>query len=255
LRTTWPWQGDRVASGLPPVGGVVLLDFVLLNLRGEWRGTTRLSTGVSPQGAGPGRGRQADRRGRPGAWISTQSIYTWWRQDRIDRGLVPSLISAEKIELAAAKRRIAELRATRRAMELVREVVPPKGVPGGRGDGHRRDPGRGGLPGPGRVDLGLLCLEVAATVGQVDPPRLAHRPDRQGAPGLSKYPWRCSSRARRATVRPWIVVGHNAVALLMRRAGIAGATGRPKWRHAKPDQVAATWWIASSPAAARTSCG
>jgi putative transposase len=36
-----------------------------------------------------------------------------------------------------------------------------------------------------------------------------------------------------------IVVGHNAVALLMRRAGLAGATGRPTWRHAKPDQVAA----------------
>jgi putative transposase len=36
-----------------------------------------------------------------------------------------------------------------------------------------------------------------------------------------------------------IMVGHNAVALLMRRAGLAGVTGRPKWRHAKPDQVAA----------------
>jgi putative transposase len=36
-----------------------------------------------------------------------------------------------------------------------------------------------------------------------------------------------------------IVVGHNTAALLMRRAGLAGATGRPKWRHAKPDQVAA----------------
>jgi putative transposase len=35
-----------------------------------------------------------------------------------------------------------------------------------------------------------------------------------------------------------IAVGHNAVALLMRRAGLAGATGRPKWRHAKPDQIA-----------------
>jgi putative transposase len=33
-----------------------------------------------------------------------------------------------------------------------------------------------------------------------------------------------------------IVVGHDAVELLMRRAGLAG---RPKWRHAKPDQVAA----------------
>ena len=63
--------------------------------------------------------------------ISDQSISTWRRQDRIDRGLEPGLSSAEKSELAAAKRRIAELEtelhAMRRAMELVREVVPPKG--------------------------------------------------------------------------------------------------------------------------------
>jgi transposase len=63
--------------------------------------------------------------------ISDQSIYTWRRQDRIDRGLVPGLTSAEQGELVAAKRRITELetelRAMRRAMELVREVVPPKG--------------------------------------------------------------------------------------------------------------------------------
>jgi putative transposase len=36
-----------------------------------------------------------------------------------------------------------------------------------------------------------------------------------------------------------IVVGHGAVAMLMRRAGLTEATGRPKWRHAKPDQIAA----------------
>jgi transposase len=63
--------------------------------------------------------------------ISDQSIYTWRRQDRIDRGLEPGLSSSEKGELAAAKRRIGELetelRAMRRAIELVREVVPPKG--------------------------------------------------------------------------------------------------------------------------------
>jgi transposase-like protein len=63
--------------------------------------------------------------------ISDQSIYTWRRQDRIDRGREPGLTTAEKSELAAAKRRIAELEtelhAMRRAMELVREVVPPKG--------------------------------------------------------------------------------------------------------------------------------
>jgi putative transposase len=35
-----------------------------------------------------------------------------------------------------------------------------------------------------------------------------------------------------------IAVGHNAVELLMHRAGLKGAIGRPKWRHAKPDQIA-----------------
>jgi transposase-like protein len=63
--------------------------------------------------------------------ISDQSIYTWRRQDRIDRSLEPGVTSGEKAELAAAKRRIVvletELQAMGRAMELVREVVPPKG--------------------------------------------------------------------------------------------------------------------------------
>jgi transposase-like protein len=63
--------------------------------------------------------------------ISDQSIYWWRRQDRIDRGLVAGLTSAEKAELTAARKRIVdletELKSTRRAMELVREAVPPKG--------------------------------------------------------------------------------------------------------------------------------
>lgn len=63
--------------------------------------------------------------------ISAQSIYTWRRQDRIDKGLEPGLSSAEKAELTAAKRRIAELETElaiqRRASELLGKVVPPKG--------------------------------------------------------------------------------------------------------------------------------
>jgi transposase len=63
--------------------------------------------------------------------ISAESIYNWRRQDRIDQGLVPGLNSAEKAELTAAKRRIAELEAElavhRRATELLGKVVPPKG--------------------------------------------------------------------------------------------------------------------------------
>ena len=63
--------------------------------------------------------------------ISEQSIYTWRRQDRIDKGLVPGLTSKEKSELSAANKRIAELetelKAARRAVELLREEASPKG--------------------------------------------------------------------------------------------------------------------------------
>ena len=63
--------------------------------------------------------------------ISAESIYTWRRQDRIDKGLQPGLTSLEKAELTAAKRRIAELETElaihRRASELLGKVVPPKG--------------------------------------------------------------------------------------------------------------------------------
>ena len=63
--------------------------------------------------------------------ISQESIYTWRRQDRIDKGLVPGLASVEKAELTAAKRKIAELETElavhRRASELLGKVMPPKG--------------------------------------------------------------------------------------------------------------------------------
>jgi transposase-like protein len=49
--------------------------------------------------------------------ISAQSIYTWRRQDRIDRGLVPRLTSVERAELVAARRRISELETELRTIE------------------------------------------------------------------------------------------------------------------------------------------
>lgn len=62
--------------------------------------------------------------------VSAESIYTWRRQDRIDKGLAPGLSSAERSELSAAKKRIAELETElaihRRASELLGQVVPPK---------------------------------------------------------------------------------------------------------------------------------
>lgn len=64
--------------------------------------------------------------------VSDQTIYLWRRQERIDRGLVPGLSSAERAELTAAKRRIRELEAEldthRRASELMAERSDPKGA-------------------------------------------------------------------------------------------------------------------------------
>ncbi len=64
--------------------------------------------------------------------VSTQAIYNWRRQAEIDSGLRPGVASSDNAELAAARRRIAqlesELAVARRAAELLREAVPPKGA-------------------------------------------------------------------------------------------------------------------------------
>lgn len=56
--------------------------------------------------------------------VSEQTIYTWCRQDRIDRGLEPGATSVENSELVAARKRVRELETEleihRRATELLR---------------------------------------------------------------------------------------------------------------------------------------
>ena len=202
-------------------------------------GTTRVSARVRPQGPG------LVEAGRPIAevaqalGISDQSIDTWRRQDRIDRGLEPGLTSGEKAELGAAKRRIAELetelQALRRAMELVREVVPP-----------RRFQAAAVMAADG-LPVEVACRVLDASTSGSD--ALRSRPP---WPRAIRHAWLTDliSQASGGTygglgvhaelrLGRGMMVGHNAVALLMRRAGLAGATGRPKWGHAKPDQIAA----------------
>jgi transposase len=62
--------------------------------------------------------------------ISDQTLYTWRRQERIDRGEAPGLSSVEQAELTAARRRIRELESEvaihRRAAELLKERTDPK---------------------------------------------------------------------------------------------------------------------------------
>ncbi len=63
--------------------------------------------------------------------ISSQTIYVWRRQEQLDHGEIPGLMSAERDELAAAKQRIREfesgLAIHRRASELLAEHSEPKG--------------------------------------------------------------------------------------------------------------------------------
>jgi len=62
--------------------------------------------------------------------IREQTIYSWRRQDRIDRGLDPGLTTGERAELVAARKRIRELETElavhRRATELLKERPDPK---------------------------------------------------------------------------------------------------------------------------------
>lgn len=64
--------------------------------------------------------------------VSDQSIYMWRRQELIDRGELPGLSSTEQLELREARRRIRELETElavhRRAAELLKEEVRPKGA-------------------------------------------------------------------------------------------------------------------------------
>jgi transposase-like protein len=62
--------------------------------------------------------------------ISEQTIYSWRRQDRIDRGREAGLSSIERAELVAARQRIRELETElaihRQATELLRSTPDPK---------------------------------------------------------------------------------------------------------------------------------
>jgi transposase len=66
-----------------------------------------------------------------GLEVTAATIYNWWNQHLVDTGRKPGTSSVESIGLAAANRRIVELEtelvAARRANELLRVVVPPKG--------------------------------------------------------------------------------------------------------------------------------
>ena len=63
--------------------------------------------------------------------MTQASIYSWLKQDRIDRGETPGLSTEGQMELAAAKRRIRQLETELAVSRKVNEVfleqnLPPK---------------------------------------------------------------------------------------------------------------------------------
>lgn len=84
-------------------------------------------------------------------------------------------------------------------------------------------------PGARGVVCGLLCLAVPAAVGSSRAARVADRHDPRGPRRVIRDVWR-QARATELVLGRAIRVGHNAVAMLMRRAGIQGRTRSPK-RH------------------------
>jgi putative transposase len=175
--------------------------------------------------------------------ISTQTIYNWRRQHRIDQGLEPGLSSSEHAELLAARRRIAqletELKIARRATELLKDVKPPK------------------------VRYAAIKIMAAEDL----PAQTACRILDVSESGF--YAWLTRAPSERATRHAWltdvvreihgasrqtygsvrvhaeltlgrgIIVGRHQVALVMRRAGLRGVMGRRKRpRIERPDAIA-----------------
>ena len=166
--------------------------------------------------------------------VSGQTIYNWRRQDLIDRGLEPGVTSTEQVELAKAHRRITELEtelaATKRANELLKQVVPPKG----------------------------RFAAIARMAEEGHPAQICCRVLAVSDSGF--YAWRSRSPSARAIRHAWLTdmitqvhlesngtygalrvhaeltmgrglsVGHNAVAMLMHRAGLQGLPGARKRR-------------------------
>ncbi len=174
--------------------------------------------------------------------VSDQTIYTWRRQNRIDRGVQPGPTTAEKTELGAANRKIAaleaELAAAKRALELLDGVVPPKdpyvAIRTMAADGHT-------------VALTCRLLGVAESgyYEWRDRP-LSARALRHAQLTETIRTVHAASRgtygSRRVTAElvlgRGIQVGHGQVELLMRHAGLHGLPGRKRWRQAKPGTYA-----------------
>lgn len=166
--------------------------------------------------------------------VSDQTLYAWRRQDRIDRGLIAGLRSDEREELAAAQRRIrdleAELEIHRRASEPLAERSPPPSrfaaIDVMAAEGHSVV-----------VACRVLAVSESGFYAQRHRPPSArtvrHAYLTELIAGVHQWS-RGAYGARRIHAElilgRGVLVGCCAVELLMTRAGLAGLSGRPRFR-------------------------
>jgi putative transposase len=164
--------------------------------------------------------------------IAESCLHRWRHRDLVDRGLKPGTTAQDTAELVAARRRIADLeeevKILRNAAAAVEAVVPPKDryrlVAELRADGvrvgrscHALGVSRSGYydwaaraPSPRRIRHAWLTDLIGAI----------HQASRgtYGAPRVHAE----------LTLGQGIIVGHNTVSLLMRRASITGLPARSR---------------------------
>ncbi len=174
--------------------------------------------------------------------VSDQTIYNWRRQDRVDRGLQSGLTTAETAELATAKKRIAELETelalAQKAVDLLKEETSPKG-------GTRRSQVIAAQNRPVQVACRVLGVSESGFYEQRKRPP-SERAVRHAlltdlitrVHARSHGTYGCLRVHAELTMGQGVQVGHDQVGLLMRRAGLQGATGRRKFKRIRPDTIA-----------------
>ena len=142
--------------------------------------------------------------------VTEQTIYNWRNQELIDTGQKRGLSSIESAELAAARRRIAELETelpiATRSTELLKSVAAAKAVRSDRGDGQGGTTRADGMPGSGGVGVRFLRVAKPAALGTFIATCLVDAADHRGS---HRLPWHlrrpaCSRKdSPLVTVLPW----------------------------------------------------
>ena len=132
--------------------------------------------------------------------VTEQTIYNWRNQELIDTGQKPVLSSIESAELAAARRRIAELETelaiAERSTELLKSVAAAKAVRSNRSDGQGRTTGTNLVPNSGGIGVRLLRVAQSPTLRTRTATCLVDAADHRGSHRLAWH-LRCEAVSMR----------------------------------------------------------